>query len=80
MLFLGVCLQEETQLIVVEWVSNGSLDQILYKRKIRFTFKQKVRILLGVCAGMMYLHGMKPPILHRDLKPQNILVCLRFIN
>jgi hypothetical protein len=74
-LFLGVCLQEETQLIVVEWVSNGSLDQILYKRKIRFTFKQKVRILLGVCAGMMYLHGMKPPILHRDLKPQNILVC-----
>jgi serine/threonine protein kinase len=75
-LFLGVCLQEETQLIVVEWVSNGSLDQSLYKQKITFTFKQKVKVLLGVCVGMMYLHGMKPPILHRDLKPQNILVML----
>ena len=30
----------------------------------------------GMANGLMYLHGLNPPISHRDLKPDNILVSL----
>ena len=29
---------------------------------------------LGVHTGMVYLHTLKPPVLHRDLKSPNLLV------
>ena len=30
----------------------------------------------GMANGLMYLHGLNPPISHRDLKPDNILVSI----
>jgi serine/threonine protein kinase len=38
------------------------------------TWKRALGIALDVAQGMSYLHGHKPPILHRDLKSLNILV------
>ena len=32
-----------------------------------------VRALLGVCPVMEYLHKQNPPVIHRDIKPQNII-------
>jgi len=34
----------------------------------------KLSILDGVCLGLRYLHGRNPPIVHRDLTPNNILL------
>ncbi len=31
-----------------------------------------------IARGMIYLHGHRPPICHRDLKPQNCLVTANF--
>jgi serine/threonine protein kinase len=35
---------------------------------------QKLPIALGIAHGLSFLHKQNPPILHRDLKPDNILV------
>ena len=35
----------------------------------------KLSILDDVCCGLHYLHGRNPPIIHRDLTPNNILLC-----
>ena len=32
-------------------------------------------ILHDVCCGLQYLHSRNPPIVHRDLTPNNILLC-----
>lgn len=32
-------------------------------------------ILNDVCSGLQYLHSRDPPIIHRDLTPNNILLC-----
>ena len=34
-----------------------------------------VSILNDVCCGLQYLHNRNPPIVHRDLTPNNILLC-----
>eukprot|EP00931_Biecheleriopsis_adriatica_P114916 TRINITY_DN9078_c0_g2_i3.p1 TRINITY_DN9078_c0_g2~~TRINITY_DN9078_c0_g2_i3.p1 ORF type:complete len:576 (+),score=122.62 TRINITY_DN9078_c0_g2_i3:103-1830(+) len=41
---------------------------------VHITDVKEVKLLADVATGMEYLHSQKPPILHMDLKPQNILI------
>jgi hypothetical protein len=34
----------------------------------------KVQVIADVCAGLIFLHEASPPIVHRDVKPANIIV------
>ena len=36
----------------------------------------KVHVLYQVAQGLAYLHGLRPPVVHRDLSPNNILINL----
>jgi len=48
--------------------------QHLYIKKIKFTFKEKIRFSCEIAYGVHYLHSLRPRIIHRDLKPDNILL------
>jgi len=59
----------------MEYVAGGSLDT--YWRSYRSEFvpiSEVVEIISQVCAGLSVAHAERPPIIHRDIKPQNILI------
>ena len=42
--------------------------------KCRLSEEQKPKILLQLCKAITFLYEVSPPILHKDIKPENILV------
>lgn len=59
----------------MEYVAGGSLDQFWRSHGNRFVpVDTAVEIILQVCRGLAVAHGDDPPIIHRDIKPQNILI------
>ncbi|MGH0150718.1 UNVERIFIED_CONTAM: hypothetical protein FKN15_032567, partial [Acipenser sinensis] len=76
----GVCNEPEFFCIVTEYMSNGSLDQLLHGREIypRLAWSLRLRILYEIALGVNFLHNMTPPLLHHDLKTQNILLDAEF--
>ncbi|KAL3668587.1 hypothetical protein V7S43_006669 [Phytophthora oleae] len=60
--------------ILMEFFSHGSLAQCLQDEITwgRITFKQKVTLGLKIAQGLAWMH--QHDIIHRDIKPHNILV------
>eukprot|EP01116_Phalansterium_solitarium_P025293 TRINITY_DN9590_c0_g2_i1.p1 TRINITY_DN9590_c0_g2~~TRINITY_DN9590_c0_g2_i1.p1 ORF type:complete len:976 (+),score=404.90 TRINITY_DN9590_c0_g2_i1:228-3155(+) len=74
-LFMGACCQLPDPCIVMEYVSRGSLARLLSQREtVELGWPLRVEMLIDVARGMNYLHSMRPPIMHRDLKTDNLLV------
>lgn len=59
----------------MENVPGGSLDSFWRSHGSKLVpVETSVDILKQVCRGMSVAHSENPPIIHRDIKPQNILV------
>lgn len=59
----------------MEYVAGGSLQQFWQSFGDKFVpVEDAVNILRQVCQGLSLAHLDDPPIVHRDIKPQNILV------
>ncbi|QCD80684.1 interleukin-1 receptor-associated kinase 4 [Vigna unguiculata] len=74
---LGFCAEGSKRLLVYEYMSNGSLGNLIFvgKNQRRPEWDERVRIAVEIARGIMYLHEeCEAPIIHCDIKPQNILV------
>ncbi|XP_058732532.1 G-type lectin S-receptor-like serine/threonine-protein kinase LECRK1 [Vicia villosa] len=72
---LGFCAEGTKRLLVYEYMSNGSLGKLLFGDQRRPNWDERVRIALDIARGMLYLHEeCEAPIIHCDIKPQNILM------
>ena len=59
----------------MEYVAGGSLDAYWRSHKSEFVpITEAVEIISQVCKGLSVAHAERPPIIHRDIKPQNILI------
>lgn len=63
----------ERSYITMEYISGGTL-QIFLAERPRLPIEIALEIQTQICAGLSTAHEQNPPIVHRDIKPQNILV------
>jgi len=78
LLLMGVCTDPNNIALVMEYVEGKGLDRILHDAKVTLTQTQQLRIAKDIAKGMNWLHCLDPPIIHRDIKPPNILVTANF--
>ncbi|XP_065617649.1 probable LRR receptor-like serine/threonine-protein kinase At1g06840 [Quercus suber] len=73
---IGFCDEEGEQMLVYEFMSNGTLrDHLSVKSKDPLSFAMRLKIALASSKGILYLHTeANPPIFHRDIKASNILL------
>lgn len=74
-LLLGAC--PEYGCLVYEFMANGSLEDRLFCRGNTppLSWQHRFRIAAEIGTGLLFLHQTKPePLVHRDLKPGNILL------
>lgn len=83
---------ENSKLLVYEYMENQSLDRWLHKKKKRLTsaamnfleqsvldWPRRLQIAIGAAQGLSYMHhDCSPPIIHRDVKSSNILLDREF--
>lgn len=72
---LGYCAEGSKRALVYEYMSNGCLANLLFRGATRTDWNLRVNIALDVARGILYLHEeCEAPIIHCDIKPQNILL------
>jgi hypothetical protein len=75
---LGFCLDEQASCLVYPLMAGGSLEDVLAPgSSTPLLWNARVRILRMACRALLFLHtpsGAKGVILHRDVKPANILL------
>ncbi|CAA0808477.1 G-type lectin S-receptor-like serine/threonine-protein kinase [Striga hermonthica] len=74
---LGYCTQAEENMLLYEYMTNKSLDLILFDpyESTLLDWPIRLNIINGIARGLMYLHqDSRLRIIHRDLKASNILL------
>ncbi|XXG90630.1 hypothetical protein AAC387_Pa12g2350 [Persea americana] len=75
---LGYLHNDADGMIVYEYMPNGSLWDALHGRqmgKMLVDWVSRYNVAVGVAQGMAYLHhDCSPPVIHRDVKSNNILL------
>ncbi|XP_020197090.1 uncharacterized protein [Aegilops tauschii subsp. strangulata] len=76
-MLIGFCVEGKRRLLVYEYICNRSLDTHLYGRhKETLGWAARQKIAVGAARGLRYLHEecRVGCIIHRDMRPNNILV------
>ncbi|KAG7022838.1 Receptor-like protein kinase HSL1, partial [Cucurbita argyrosperma subsp. argyrosperma] len=74
------CNTSNCKLLVYEYMPNGSLGDLLHGSRKRFLdWPTRYKVALDAAEGLSYLHhDCAPPIVHRDIKSNNILLDSEF--
>ncbi|XP_009593052.1 nodulation receptor kinase [Nicotiana tomentosiformis] len=80
---LGYCQEHDQQILVYEYIPNGSVSIHLYGdghvTQEKLEFKHRLSIALGAAKGLAHLHSLSPRLIHKDFKTANVLVDENFI-
>ncbi|XP_058102830.1 probable serine/threonine-protein kinase PBL21 isoform X1 [Magnolia sinica] len=80
---LGYCQENDQQMLVYEYIPSGSVSSHLYgvsqPSSEKLEFKHRLSIALEAAKGLAYLHGLTPPLIHKDFTTTNVLVDENFI-
>jgi serine/threonine-protein kinase len=65
---------EGQQYLVMDFIEGEDLWEIVKKQKRPLEEAQGLTYITQICEAVVYLHKQNPPIIHRDIKPQNIKI------
>ena len=65
--------------IAMEYVEGGTLADYI-ESEIKLSIDIAIKLQKDICCGLSKLHNTKPPLVHRDVKPQNIMLSIRHNN
>ncbi|KAK4845642.1 hypothetical protein QYF36_007419 [Acer negundo] len=72
---LGYCLREDEGFLIYELCPNGSLSKWLFGKDKVLSWIQRLQIAIDSARGLLFLHTYSEGcIVHRDIKPTNILL------
>ncbi|KAH9714609.1 protein kinase domain-containing protein [Citrus sinensis] len=72
---ISSCSNEEFKALVLEYMPHGSLEKYLYSSNCILDIFQRLNIMIDVASALEYLHfGCSAPVIHCDLKPDNVLL------
>ncbi|KAF8404350.1 hypothetical protein HHK36_009233 [Tetracentron sinense] len=81
-MLLGYCSKENQNILVYEYICNMSLEWHLFSKSATvLEWHKRQAIAIGTAKGLRFLHEecRGGPIIHRDLRPSNILLTHDFI-
>jgi serine/threonine-protein kinase CTR1 len=60
--------------LVTEFISFGNLYDYIHDKSKSLTERLYLRCAVDIAKGCAFMHGLRPPIIHRDLKTPNVLM------
>ncbi|KAL6285534.1 hypothetical protein ACE6H2_009924 [Prunus campanulata] len=72
---ISCCSEIDFKALVLNYMPNGSLEKWLYSENSSLNILQRLNIMIDAASALEYLHhGYSIPIVHCDMKPNNILL------
>ncbi|KAH7568709.1 hypothetical protein JRO89_XS06G0035300 [Xanthoceras sorbifolium] len=72
---ISSCSNHDFKALILEYMPNGSLEKCLYSGNCFLDILHRLNIMIDVASALEYLHfGYSIPIIHCDLKPNNVLL------
>ncbi|XP_074580377.1 serine/threonine-protein kinase-like protein At3g51990 [Curcuma longa] len=66
------------RLLVVEFMPNGTLYDLLHSDRHPPGWTRRLRLALQTAKALRTLHSVQPPVIHRDVKSENVLIDQNF--
>jgi serine/threonine protein kinase len=66
--------QGNTPYMILEYADKGNLHDYYIEKEFNVPVKESVGYFLEAIQGCLYLHSYNPPVIHRDIKPWNLLI------
>jgi len=67
-------LPDGSPFLLMELLTGRTLRQVVREMPIPFTAKTVHHIVGQICAGLGHAHSDRPPVVHRDIKPDNVFL------
>lgn len=68
--------ENDTEYLLKPYIQGVDLEKYQEKNRI-LSVQEILRIVIGICEKTTKLHALTPPVLHRDIKPKNLIIDYR---